>query len=233
MDEVARLRRAPTTTWVVSLAGVLLLSPLAGWTRSLDADPPKNLDLSGYWQLDPSQSDDPHAAILAVRKKLAKQQRPRTIIPLDSSGRPSADPEGDRDAIIERDRLAAQMAWRRLESLLQSPERIVLTQTPAGLTQKSADGTDEFEAGGGRTIVSFGNSGGERQAGWHHRDFVVEIRGGDGTTQERDYSLDPAGNLLVVTQVSGGGAPKFKVRSVYVRGSGAQSVEDLSRVPAT
>lgn len=233
MSALSRARCALKTS-ILAVGGAAFALAVPTAARSLDADPPKNLDLSGVWQLDPAQSDDPHAAILAARAKLARQQRrPPPIMPLDASGRPSADPEGDRDAIVERDRLAAQLAWRRLESLLQSPALLRLTQTPTGLIQKSADGTDEFEAGGGRTIVSFGNAGGERQAGWHKREFIVEIRGGDGMTQERDYSLDAAGHLLLITRVSGAGAPKFTVRSVYLRRSDAQSIEDPSRVPAT
>jgi len=220
----------------LALALVLLtpLAPRAAAARSLDAEAPKDLDLSGDWQLDPSQSDDPHQVLLAARAKLIRKGggAPRPIVPLDASGRPSADPEGDRDAIIDQNRRAAQMLWARLESLLQSPGRLQLTQTPGVLVVKSEDGTDEFEAGGGRTIVSFGNGGGERQAGWHHRDFIVETRGGDGTTQERAYTLDPAGNLLLVTRLSGGGGPRFVVRSVYVRGNG-KGAPDLSRVPAT
>jgi hypothetical protein len=217
----------------LALALLTLLAPGAVTARSLDAEAPRDLDLSGDWQLDPSQSDDPHKVLLAARAKLIRKGGPpRPIVPLDASGRPSADPEGDRDAIIDQNRRAAQLLWARLESLLQSPGRLQLTQTPGVLVVKSEDGTDEFEAGGGRTIVSFGNGGGERQAGWHHRDFIVETRGGDGTTQERDYSLDAAGNLLLVTRLSGGGGPKFVVRSVYVRGSG-KGTPDLSRVPAT
>jgi hypothetical protein len=225
-----RIRRAPVTP----IAALLALAAIPGVTLALDADAPKELDLSGDWQREPTLSDDPHAVVMAARAKFTRRRGPeRIVIPLDSSGRPPADPEGDRDAIRDRERLAFELRWRRFERLLMSPGRLALRQSPSGLTVKSEDGTDEFEAGGGRTVVSLGGDAGEREAGWHHREFRVVTRGSDGTTQERAYGLDSAGHLTVVTRLSGGGGPKFTVRSVYVPATGASTAEDTSRVPAT
>ncbi len=209
--------RAPAPGWRFrGGAALLLFVMLAGCGVTGSPQAPKGVDLSGHWKLNESASDSTERLIATLEqqdfrfsKRGAGQGSINTTVP-PSDGMRSNRP-GPHDEYLGPPRT------RELESLLNQPAEFTLTQTPRDLTLASSDGTRKLGFGED-SVVSVYDGIGDQHCGWSAGQFSINIRAVDGRriTHLIGLSKDRT-QLLLTTNVSGGGLPSIKFNRVYDR----------------
>jgi hypothetical protein len=213
------------------MVGVWTALSLVGCAgRSLNEQPPKNVDLSGDWQLNAALSDDVQKALQAQFKTMrdrserergergyttgAPMRRPsegmsRRTESDETQSQEERDPEGMGKIFKQRE--------ERFSSMIIAPIRMHIALKGAQFIVKHDDTSDEFHAGT-RSVVSFGNDVADRTAGWRGKEFIVSTRGVDGGAKEERYSLAPDGRLSLITRLTGDRMPNLEIKRIYDRG---------------
>jgi hypothetical protein len=200
---------------------------LAGCGR-LNEKPPEAVDLSGDWQLRQSLSDDPVALLKQhLQGKRRDKDRPEDSDAATGDSKPDDDGDGQRESRSGGAQGAGQFAAGRpdrggpdfamLRNLLAQPAELSIRQLPKAVLL-TADGSPTRYVYGQDAIDSVQDGVAERTAGWDGDAFVIKYDVRQGPDATRSYRKDPGGRwLTVTTRVSGGGAPKLEIRSVYER----------------
>jgi hypothetical protein len=211
----------------VASAGLAAALLLSGCLR-LDEKPPQAVDLSGDWQLRQSLSDDPVALLKQQRHgKRRDEDRAQDSDATTADSKPDDDGDGQRESRGGGAQGAGQFAADRpdrggpdfamLGNLLAQPAELSIRQLPKAVLL-TADGSPTRYVYGQAAIDSVQDGVAERTAGWDGDAFVIKYDVREGPDAIRSYRKDPGGQwLTVTTRVSGGGAPKLEIRSVYER----------------
>jgi hypothetical protein len=207
-------------------ASVLVILLVAGCaSRALDELPPKGVDLSGSWQLNPVLSDD---ARKLLQEQMARMPMERTMPPMGPMRRPQEgmtrrmpDSKDNPDATEEeRDPggFARQRRQReeRYAGLIEAPAHMQISLNGRRFIVQNEDSREEYRAGV-KSVVSFGRGVADRNAGWRGNAFIVSTKGVEGGSKEERYSLDPQGRLSLVTIISGDRMPNLEIKRVYER----------------
>jgi hypothetical protein len=196
--------------------------------RSLNEQAPKNVDLSGEWQLNAALSDDVQKALQTQFKTMREREvrergyggrmggpmrRPTEGMTRRTESDPpqteeERDPEGLHKIFKQRE--------ERFSSMVTAPSRMQISLNGTQFIVKHDDTSDEFHAGV-KSVVSFGNDVADRAAGWSGKEFIVSTRGVDGGAKEDRYSIAPDGRLSLVTRLSGDRMPNLEIKRIYDR----------------
>jgi hypothetical protein len=123
-------------------------------------------------------------------------------------------PNGDWSSRGGKSRQRGQGANR---DFLARPNEIGIEQTERGL-DLNADGSATQFVYGEKVVASVQGGTAERVSGWKSGEFVVKYEVSDGPTATRGYKLAESGRqMIVTTQVEGGGVRKLEYRTVYDR----------------
>lgn len=179
---------------------LLSIVALAGCGPRLNIQPGQVVDLSGQWQLSAALSDDPRVLLEKLRPAVDRRRGngPPGGPPLGTTPvrRRPGDPASIDDYVVQPARLSIEQGAKEL--------RLVADGSPTRFIYGERFGTSSMRG------VS------ERRSGWEGSSFVTyeEVREGPDVTCT--YQL--SGNqLIVITDVNGGGIPDLDFRSVYER----------------
>jgi hypothetical protein len=211
-----------TVLGVMGASLILLMVGCVG--RALEEMPPKGVDLSGNWKLNPALSDDARKLLQA---QIARMPVERTIPPMGPMRRPEEGmtrraPDAENQDATEEERdpggFARQRRQReeRYAGLIEAPDHMEISLDGRRFIVKNENTREEYRAGV-KSVVSFGRGVADRNVGWRGNAFIVSTRGVEGGSKEERYSLDPQGRLSLVTIISGDRMPNLEIKRVYER----------------
>ncbi len=208
------------------LAGIATSLAMAGCARLATKAPP-GVDLSGRWALNEALSDDPQAVMDAQRERM--RQRAGRAGPMGGgpmSGGPmgrggpmgggrsghggvpgGGGPSGNRPGAMGGGAMSQRM------QLPMAAKQMDIQQSAQDLLIESENVSTRYVYGQ-KSAVSIPRGTADRQAGWKGKTFVVETKAPEGPSTVQRYALNPEGQLIVTTEVSGRG-PSLKLQQVY------------------
>jgi hypothetical protein len=233
---------APGVVWLALLGVLSCASASAG----LKAQAPKDVDLTGSWNINTQLSDDPQK----ILKERRAQARPSLHggfggmrgsdagssggIPGSGGrggmGRPTgSEPGGMRGGSggwDERGVDAEDRSGERGEPdastqrMLATRESLEIVQQDGALTLKDDDGDTTCKPDEVAQVSMPNGTVGDRRCGWDRKAFVVELKPPQGISRNERYELSPDGRQLVLTtELKGGRGPMsgIKIKRVYDR----------------
>jgi|GEM_PF-2097434 len=225
-----------TTSLLATIATAGVSVAIAG----LKDSPPKNVDLTALWKINPEESDDPQK-VIAKKRKDSDNGRGNSRNRGSGGGNPGTDVGdvfggvifggvifgggagakrgGDSDRPDEDP--APQQSMRvPLDSFLATREQFEIEQQPDELTIRDFEETSTCKPGELTKVPLQSGELVEQRCGWDGDVFVMELMSPDGVKRAHRYELRNKDKQLVVTsQVKGGSGhlADLRIRRVYDR----------------
>jgi hypothetical protein len=214
--------------------GLLAVTGVSTALAGLRTAPPKDVDLTALWKINPELSDDPQKVIARNRDRENVDQRSRSgsggsgtgtgdifggvvfggVIVGGSGGasggtsdRPAEDPSPNLTRVP-------------LDSFLATREQFEIEQRPESLTIRTDEESSTCKPGESQRVPMQGGELVEQRCGWDGDTFVVELISEDGVKRTTRYELkDNAKRLLVVSTVKGGHGhlANLRIKRIYER----------------
>jgi len=205
-------RALPTSLFALAMAVLGGCSSVS----SYDPGEPAGVELAGTWRLNAAESDDP-------RKVLEKYRQQRRSAPDTTQvAGPHRRGQSSQDATPLPEDPAESFAPMR-SPLYFVPNADVLRNEVLSIKQQPDAFVIDFGTSvgsytpGSKSVVSVPEGVGDQSAGWHGKEFVIEVRSQLGLQMSEAYSLsNKQGRQLVVKlHVSGYGVPTLNLKRVY------------------
>jgi hypothetical protein len=198
---------------------LLCILCLAG-CRSLSADPPRPVAISGHWVLDPAQSDD---FDLKVTQWISAQQLKRQKLLRSRGGAGPLPNDSDQGGLGYFGLLPAEEPDKiraRFNETLRPATMLHIEQTDSDV-DIDADGEPPRSYTPLQRVSRIDSNGTAKiNAGWKESGFEVLLRYSDGDEHVYRYEIDAATGLLQVTLlIRDETVGKWNVRSRYRRQS--------------
>lgn len=183
------------------------VTALSGCSATLATRAPRDVDLSGEWQIDLALSDFPQEAV-AAQDAVTGTQNASGGSGSGQGGRGGRGGQGGRGGLPEHH--------------FAMPPHLAISQNAADLTVDITmpDGKHVINhyPSGVRSVVSTTRGPANRTQGWDGDDFLIRTRVGDkGPQSDVRYMLDRDGTLSVISTISNAGIYDFQYTLEYDR----------------
>jgi hypothetical protein len=219
--------------------GIIMSVALAGCggVSRLDANPAKEVDLSGNWVLDHAASEDPKPVLEKLRPKPVSHRWDAP--PDDGTGDDTGPPQGggqqggggqrgggrsrrgggqqqpDVSYRNNNDAYTHTTVLKLLMADLARADNITIRQQPDQFSLDYGSAVRNFTPGA-VSVVSAAWGVADQSSGWKGKEFVIHVRPQEGVASVEKFSLAPDGkHLLEQLELGGGEFPAVKLKRVY------------------
>jgi hypothetical protein len=225
------------TTTLLALVTVAGIDVAAA--GDLKTTPPKNVNFTAIWQINPKLSDDPRD-VLSGKSDESRSRTPRT--PTRPSGGTKAGPfDVDVGDIFGNGTMSGGVTVGRgaggggdrpdedpeptnvhvpLDSFMATREQFEIEQHAEGFTVRTVDETNTCKPGEPSKVPLQSGELVDQRCGWDGATFVVEVKSPDGVTRTNRYQAQDGGKRLVMVSEIKGGHGQLRgthIRRVYDR----------------
>ena len=217
---------------------LLVLVTVAGVDMATAADlkttPPKNVNLTAIWQINPKLSDDPQEVLSGK----ADESRDRTPVPPSRTNRGTKAGPFDVDVgdVFGNGTMSGGVTVGRggggnsdrpdddpeptntrmpLDSFMATRDQFEIEQQPEAFTIRTVDETNTCKPGETSKVPLQSGELVDQRCGWDGAAFVVEVKSPDGVTRTNRYQTQDGGKRLVmVSEIKGG---RGKLRGLHIK----------------
>jgi hypothetical protein len=219
-----------TTTTLLALATVASIEMATA--GDLKTAPPKNVDLTAIWQINPKLSDDPREVLSGKRD----ESRSRAPMPSRKGGSTKAGPfDVDVGDVFGNGTMSGGVTVGRgsrgsdrpdedpeptnmrvpLDSFMATREQFEIQQQPETFTIRTLDETNTCKPGETSKVPLQSGELVDQRCGWDGAAFVVEVKSPDGVTRTNRYQTQDGGKrLVIVSEIKGG---RGQLRGMHIR----------------
>jgi len=220
-----------TTTLIAIVAVVGIDVAAAG---DLKTAPPKDVNLTAIWQINPKLSDDPRE-VLSGKRDESRSRTPSS--PQRTGGGSKVGPfdvdvgdvfgNGTMSGGVRVGRGSQQGGDRPdddpeptnmrvpLDSFMATREQFEIEQHPEAFTVRTVDETNTCKPGEPSKVPLQSGELVDQRCGWDGAAFVVEVKSPDGVTRTNRYQTQDGGKRLVmVSEIKGG---RGQLRGMHIR----------------
>ena len=226
-----RTKLTSTLLTVITVAGINVAT--AG---DLKATPPKNVNLTAIWQINPKLSDDPREVLSGKRD----ESRGRTPVPTPRPGGGNKVGPFDVDVgdVFGNGTMSGGVTVGRgsnrggsgdrpdedpepttmrvpLDSFMATREQFEIEQSAEAFTIRTVDETNTCKPGEASKVPLQSGELVDQRCGWDGAAFVVEVKSPDGVTRTNRYQAQDGGKRLVmVSDIKGG---RGQLRGMHIK----------------
>ena len=183
---------------------------------SYEQTAPPGADFAGTWRLNVAASDDLRKALEKFRPRRSYAQQSQQVTGRRRRGQQSAQSPGD---VFPEEQDGPQQPT--LLTLIPNSdvlrnEVLAIKQRPDAFIVDYGTSTHSFTPGE-KSVVSVPEGVGDQSAGWHGKDFVVDVRSQLGMQMTETFSLSNKNGrqLIVKIRLSGSSVPRVALTRVY------------------
>jgi hypothetical protein len=224
------------TTTLLALVTVAAIDVAAAKDADLKTAPPKDVNLTAIWQINPKLSDDPREVLSGKRdesRSRTPSPPPRTgggnkVGPFDvdvgdvfgngtMSGGVTVGRGAQRGGSGDRPDEDPEPTNMRvpLDSFMATREQFEIEQAADAFTVRTVDETNTCKPGEPSKVPLQSGELVDQRCGWDGAAFVVEIKSPDGVTRTNRYQAQDGGKRLVmVSEIKGG---RGQLRGMHIR----------------
>jgi hypothetical protein len=176
---------------------------------------PPGVDFAGTWRLNVAASDDPRKALAKFRPRRGSPQQSQPVTGRRRRGQSAQNP-GDEFPEEDEGPSAPTLLTLVPNSDVLRNEVLAIKQRPDAFIVDYGTSTHSFTPGE-KSVVSVPEGVGDQSAGWHGKDFVVDVHSQLGMQMTETFSLsNKSGRQLIVKiQLSGSSVPRVALTRVY------------------
>jgi hypothetical protein len=220
-------------SWVLGIASAVVAMSSA--YAALKTTPPKNVDLTGLWMINPQLSDNPKEILEKRREKSMSRRGRRGGGGMEggmgggmrrTGGMGGGPPGGMGGGVRRHDRGGQDEPERKdsmqdsLDDLIGAPEQLDIKQDAHAFMLSSGDQSNSCKPGEVAQVSLRDGYLADRQCGWQSKKFVIELKSPLGITRTDRYELvKKTDQLVVITELEGGRGPLkgLKIKRTYDR----------------
>jgi hypothetical protein len=201
--------------WLLFAAGTMFGGLGCSSVGTFAASAPAGVDFAGTWKLDVAASDDPRKALEKFRPRRSYAQagpvtgrRRRGQSSAQATGVPEEEEAGPPPPpTLLRLIPNSDVLRNEVLSIKQRPDAFIVDY---GTSARSY-------TPGEKSVVSVPEGVGDQSAGWHGKDFVIDVRSQLGMQMTETFSLSNKNGrqLIVKVHLSGDRVPRVDLTRVY------------------
>ena len=218
MGQVEGARFTLTGARVVLFAAATVLFGLGcSSVGSYEPTAPPGVDFAGTWRLNVAASDDPRKALEKFRPRRAPAQQTQQAAGRRRRGQSSGQNPGEAfPGEDEGGPPAPTLLTLIPNSDVLRNEVLAIKQRPDAFIVDYGTSTHSFTPGE-KSVVSVPEGVGDQSAGWHGKDFVIDVRSQLGMQMTETFSLSNKNGrqLIVKINLSGSSVPRVALTRVY------------------
>jgi hypothetical protein len=183
---------------------------------SFAATAPPGVDFAGTWRLNVAASDDPRKAFAKFRPRRAPAQQSQQVTGRRRRGQQSGQNPGEVFPEDDEGPPTPTLLTLIPNSDVLRNEVLAIKQRPDAFVVDYGTSTHSFTPGE-KSVVSVPEGVGDQSAGWHGKDFVIDVHSQLGMQMTETFSLsNKSGRQLIVKiKLSGSSVPRVALTRVY------------------
>jgi hypothetical protein len=177
---------------------------------------PPGADFAGTWRLNVAASDDPRKALAKFRPRRGASQQTQQMAGRRRRGQQSGQNSNDVFPDDDQGPSAPTLLTLIPNSDVLRNEVLAIKQRPDAFIVDLGTSTHSFTPGE-KSVVSVPEGVGDQSAGWHGKDFVVDVRSQLGMQMTETFSLSTKSGrqLIIKIHLNGSGVPRVALTRVY------------------